>query len=107
MTMLLDVGIAAISARLLELRAALLEGMRPRGYRLYIEDDAPPSPETQSAILSFTHPSKDLGGVHRELESKGIVTSCRKDRDGESLLRISPHFYNTEQEIDRLVELLR
>ena len=107
MSMLLDVGINAISARLLELRAALLEGMRPLGYRLYIEDDAPPSPGTQSAILSFTHPSKDLGGVHRELESKGIVTSCRKDRDGESLLRISPHFYNTEQEIDRLVELLR
>ena len=107
MSMLLDIGIEAISARLLELRVALLEGMRPLGYRLYIEDDAPPSPETQSAILSFTHPSKDLGGVHRELESKGIVTSCRKDRDGESLLRISPHFYNTEQEIDRLVELLR
>jgi len=107
MSMLLDIGIEAISARLLDLRTALLEGLRPLGYELYLEEVGPASDETCSSILSFTHPSKDLRRLHGRLENNGIVTSYRKNRAGDSLLRISPHFYNTEQEIERVVELMR
>ncbi len=107
MSMLLDIGIESISARLLDLRASLLERVRPLGYTLYIEDGEPSPAETRTAIVSFTHPSRDLHRVHGELEKKGVVTSHRMNRAGESLLRISPHFYNTEQEIERVVELMR
>ena len=46
--------------------------------------------------------SHDSTALSRELEARDIVTSYRKDN-----LRISPHFYNNEQDIDRLFEELK
>jgi selenocysteine lyase/cysteine desulfurase len=40
------------------------------------------------------------------LEANGIIASCRKDRSGSEFLRFSPHFYNTEAELDRALEAL-
>ena len=107
MNMLLDIGIDAISRRLLDLRAALVERMRPLGYRLYIDDPEVEPDNTCSAILSFRHPSKNLREVHARLEAEGVVTSYRRNRAGEPFLRIAPHFYNTSAEIDHVVELMR
>ena len=35
-----------------------------------------------------------------------VVASLRYDREGRDYLRFSPHFYNTEAEIDRAVAVL-
>ncbi len=39
---------------------------------------------------------------HRLLEENGVVCA---PRDG--MLRVSPHFYNDDVEVDRVIELLR
>jgi selenocysteine lyase/cysteine desulfurase len=36
----------------------------------------------------------------------GVVTSLRADRKGQNHLRLSPHFYNTDAELQRMLELL-
>ena len=110
MRLILEIGQENISARLLELRAALLERVRPLGYRLYLEehDLDPGTPDaTRSAIVSLGHPEKDLREVYARLKENGVVTSYRKNRGGEEFVRLSPHFYHTVEEMDRVVEVMR
>jgi selenocysteine lyase/cysteine desulfurase len=106
--LLLEAGPDAIAARLLELRAYILERLRPMGYRLYLEDlDGDPVMDgAESAILSFSHPDRDLGDVYKRLVAEGVAASHRRNRDGVDFLRLSPHFYNTFEEIDRVASLL-
>ena len=110
MQLLLDLGIDAVAARLLELRRAFLEGLRPLGYRLYL-DDRDQGPEAtsanRSAIIALSHPGRDIRPVYGALGDAGVVTSFRRNRAGEMFIRLSPHFYNTFDEVDRVVELMK
>jgi len=74
-----------------------------QGYTV-LNADAPP--ETRSGIISFTRPVADIPGVHQQLLDANIVTSLRTDRAGQRYIRLSPHFYNTDAELQRVVELL-
>lgn len=56
-------------------------------------------PIHRSAILSFT--GKNVKELHQKLFKNRIICSFR-----EGSLRITPHFYNTESEIYRLIEIL-
>jgi selenocysteine lyase/cysteine desulfurase len=55
-----------------------------------------------SGIVSFRLPGVDLKAVARRLRQEGFVLSYRL-----GWLRVSPHFYNTEAEVDRLLQALR
>ena len=57
-------------------------------------------------IVSFAKPGADLPALHQKLLDSGIVTSLRGDRAGQNYIRLSPHFYNTDQELQRVLELL-
>jgi cysteine desulfurase / selenocysteine lyase len=110
MKLILDVGVEVISERLLVLREAILDRIRPLGYQLYLDDfdgfdggDA----STNSGIVTVSHPGKDLRALYESLKQDNVVLSNRKNRAGQELLRLSPHFYNTIKEIDRVAELLR
>ena len=54
----------------------------------------------RSAILSFG--GKNLDKIFSSLKEAGIFISKR-----EGGIRVSPHFYNTEEEIEKVVEILR
>ena len=41
-----------------------------------------------------------------KLMAESIVASVRGDRSGRDYLRFSPHFYNTQPELERVVDLL-
>ena len=41
-----------------------------------------------------------------ELQSKGIITSLRQNRAGLKFIRVSPHFYNTDDELHRFLDYL-
>ncbi len=102
--LLLDLGIHAIADRLLHLRAYLLEGLRAKGYALYIEEwdtgnDAEDA--NRSAIVAVDHPKQDMAMVFEKLRDAGITASLRRNRDNRALLRLSPHFYITEHDLDR------
>lgn len=101
-----DVGVDAISERLLHLRQTIVETFKPLGYLPYldeVEQDAP----WKSAIVSLSHPDKNLGELYQELKQHKVSVSYRKNREGQYFIRLSPHFYNTEEEIHRVAELMR
>ena len=58
-----------------------------------------PPPEARSAIVTIRH--ADPAGAVRRLAEQGIIVDHRPGH-----VRVSPHFYNTEAEVDRCVEAL-
>jgi selenocysteine lyase/cysteine desulfurase len=99
--LILRLGVGNIGRRILELRGEILAGMKELGFRNYGDDDG--EGVGASGILSFSHSRRDLQEDQRRLEESGISLSLRKDREGTLLLRISPHFYNTGEEVQRLL----
>jgi cysteine desulfurase/selenocysteine lyase len=104
MEMLLEVGIDNIAKELLRKRALLVSGLQAKGYSVL---GAKNGPESASAITSFYKPGdKTLPDLHKKLEAANIITSLRGDRTGQLYIRLSPHFYNTDAELHRLLELV-
>ncbi len=107
--LLLDIGINAISERILFLRRKLLKLLRPLGYRLSIEqrDCTPASSDAErSGIISVTHPTRDLRALAKHLRENNIAITIRQNRAGEPFIRIAPHFYNTEEELAHTAALM-
>jgi selenocysteine lyase/cysteine desulfurase len=64
---------------------------------------SPRGPAERSGIVSVTHPRRGAAELAAELEERGVRVAHRSDR-----LRIAPHVYNSEDEVDRVVaELAR
>ncbi|MBI4326292.1 MAG: aminotransferase class V-fold PLP-dependent enzyme [Chloroflexi bacterium] len=101
--LLLEIGIDQIAAELLRKRAWLVPALQAKGYSV-LHADAPSA--HASGIISFHRPESDLAALHQRLERENVVTSLRADRSGQRYLRLSPHFYNTDAELQRLLELL-
>jgi selenocysteine lyase/cysteine desulfurase len=97
------IGIDRIAARLLELKEFLVERLEGLGFQIV----GPRAGAGAHAITTCQHPSADHARLHANLGGAGIVSSLRQDRAGRSYLRFSPHFYNTEAELNRVVEVLR
>ena len=98
----LEVGMERVAARLMELKAHLVEGLLSRGFRIL----GPTIGPNASSITTFDHPSLNIADLFGRLEKNGIVASLRYDRSGRGFLRLSPHFYNTEAELDEALRFL-
>jgi cysteine desulfurase / selenocysteine lyase len=98
-----EIGVEAIAAELLRKRACLVPALQAKGYTVL---NAEPAPANAGAITSFFAPGKDMPALHRRLAEAGIVASLRADRQKQHYVRFSPHFYNTDAELQRAVELL-
>jgi cysteine desulfurase / selenocysteine lyase len=103
MELLLEFGIENIGAELLRKRAWLVPALQEKGYTV-LNADAPPA--HASAIISFHRPGTDMGPIHDKLTQANIVTSLRADRADNRYIRLSPHFYNTDAELQRVLELI-
>jgi len=101
--LLLETGVEAIAAELQRKRAWLAPALEAKGWTVL--HPAPP-PEHAGPILSFYREREDMAAWHQRLKDAGIATSLRADRGGRRYLRLSPHFYNTDAELHRLLELL-
>jgi cysteine desulfurase / selenocysteine lyase len=101
---LLEIGIDKIAQRILSIRSRLASGLTELGFALLGENN---SPMHQSGIITVSHPTRDIASEHKRLLENGIVCSPRQDRQGKQYLRFSPHFYNSEDEIDRVLEVLK
>jgi selenocysteine lyase/cysteine desulfurase len=96
--MLLGVGVEALARRILELTDRLCAGAPQTGWQVY----SPRGPGEASGIVSLLPPAgRSPAATVRRLREAGVVVSQRADR-----LRVSPHAYNTPDEIDRLLALL-
>jgi selenocysteine lyase/cysteine desulfurase len=97
--LLLEIGIDAISEHVLGLARRLSEGLVAGGYD--IVEPWPREPEESSGIVSFNRPGVTQVELLRDLTAAGVITRTHRD-----FVRLSPHFYNTEAEIDRVLEVL-
>lgn len=105
----LDIGLEAIEQRCRQLSGRLREGLRTLpGVKIRDLGRAP------SAIVSFTIEGSVAGAVVAAADEEGITigashpSSTRIDAEARhlpTLVRASPHYYNTEDDVDRLVAL--
>lgn len=87
-------GATRIEARVLGLTAHLKESLRKRGYEI----TSPLGEAEASGILTFRKETIDVSDTVSKLRNSGIFLSARHGS-----FRASPHYYNTEDEIDELV----
>jgi cysteine desulfurase/selenocysteine lyase len=99
----LEIGVENIAAELLRKRALLVPALQAKGFTV-LNIDA--KIENASGIVSFFQPGKDLAELNKKLSEAGIVASLRTNRAGQNFIRLSPHFYNTDAELQRVLELL-
>jgi selenocysteine lyase/cysteine desulfurase len=93
---LLEVGIDSIEEHVLDLNDRLIAGLGPLGMKAYVDGDR----ASRAGIVSIKVPNADAY-IARLAESK-IQVAVRQ-----GLIRVSPHFYNTEEEILTLVDNLK
>jgi selenocysteine lyase/cysteine desulfurase len=103
MELALEIGIENIAAELLRKRALLVPALQAKGFTVL---NADAKPENASGIISFFQPGKDLAALNQKFSEAGIVASLRTNRAGQNFIRLSPHFYNTDAELQRVLELL-
>lgn len=75
----------------------LLDGAKEKGYEIAAQRDR----GNGSGIVSIRKPSIDSAGIVRQLLADGVSVA---DRLG--WIRVAPHVYNTDGQIDRLLDLL-
>jgi selenocysteine lyase/cysteine desulfurase len=95
--LLLGVGIDAVAERVLHLTDYFCERAAARGLRVFSSRVA----DEWSGIVSLDLPGADLKAVVARCREAGAIVNRRAGR-----LRVSPHCYNTEGELDRLIEVL-
>src|SRR6266498_1535757 len=103
MKLLLEIGVENITRALLRKRSWLVPALQEKGYTV-LQPDA--GTKAGSCIISFFKPGTELGPLQQKVLDAGIVTSLRGDRTGQKYIRLSPHFYNTDAESRRVLELV-
>lgn len=101
--LLMEVGVEAIGMELSRKRAWLMSALAAKGYTV-LHADAPVA--RGGGMVSFFRPGLEMAGEHARLEAGGVRASLRSDRAGQRYLRFAPHFYTTDAELDRAVQLL-
>jgi selenocysteine lyase/cysteine desulfurase len=94
--LLLSVGISNIERRILGLTDHLIDSIKDMNLDL----QTPEEKACRSGIVNFR--VENPRQVAEELGRKGIIVSARSNG-----IRVSPHFYNTEEEIDALTNEIR
>ncbi len=93
--LLLNAGIANIRARVLELTDYLCEQAVRRGWTVF----SARAGEERSGIVSLIHPTLPPEEVVKQCRAAGVIVNARAGR-----VRVSPHAYNLEAEIDRFLD---
>lgn len=101
--LLAEIGVENIGRELLRKRAGLVPALQAKGYTVL---NANVPMENASSIITFFKADTDLPALHEKLLAAKIVTSLRVDRKGQRYIRLSPHFYNTDAELEQVLALL-
>ena len=96
-------GLDNIATDLLTKRRRLVPGLLAKGCDV-MHAEVPEA--NASGIVTFHKPGEDMTALAEQLGQAGFKVSLRVMRDGSRLIRLSPHFYNTDAELDRLLEVL-
>jgi selenocysteine lyase/cysteine desulfurase len=97
-------GRSRVSERILELRDFLQSELTELGWEFI----SPSVEEPWRGGMVTGRPREAAPeAVFAALEKSGVVASLRASRDGRKWLRFSPHFYNTFEELERVVGEVR
>jgi selenocysteine lyase/cysteine desulfurase len=94
--LLLETGIDNIHAEVIRLATKLADGLESIGYPI-----ATPRPIASGIVAARPKSSADLLRLHHALEEQKIVCAPR-----EGLLRFSPHAWNDDAEVERVLDVL-
>lgn len=94
--MILEVGLPQIEARIMHLTGRLIEGLHNRDYEVVSSS----IPEERSGIVCFKAKG-DPQDILSRAQAENIIVAVRV-----GVVRVSPHFYNTEEEIDKFLAIL-
>jgi len=100
--LLLETGTNEISAKIQQLNGSLRDRLAPAGFEFLSLSER----KNQSGILTFCHPRVSSDALWKAAMKNNIVISLRFDRANCSWLRVSPHFYNTIAEIEKIADVL-
>jgi len=95
--LLLEIGTDRISAAVQQLADRLASGATNKGYQLLGHR----TPATGAGIIAIQNPAIDSRKVVHDLKQRGIMAAPRQ-----GWVRLSPHFYVSPEEIDRVIEAL-
>lgn len=93
--LLQEVGIENIEQRIFDLNDYLIIGLQKKGYRV---TSPIASRVERSGILCFNHPAREAKGLFASLMAAKVAVSLRGQ-----VIRVAPHFYNNEEDLDRLL----
>jgi cysteine desulfurase/selenocysteine lyase len=100
--LLLETGPNEISRQISALLEALRDRIAPAGFEFL----SPMDEKNRCGILTFRHPQIASERFADALTKNDIVVSLRHDRANRGWLRVSPHFYNTAAEMQRVTDVL-
>jgi cysteine desulfurase / selenocysteine lyase len=100
--LLLEAGPNEVTRKISNLTQTLSDRIEPAGFEFL----SPTEEKNCCGILTFRHHRVSSAQLWEALTKNDIVVSLRHDRTDRGWLRVSPHFYNTAVEIERLAEIL-
>lgn len=92
-----EIGIDKIESQVLDLTEYLIKKINNPAFEII----TPFERAHRAGIVSFRKKNADSTKLFNTLKKNNIICSLR-----EGYLRVAPHFYNTTEEIDHLIELL-
>jgi selenocysteine lyase/cysteine desulfurase len=100
--LLTELGIESVAASILDITEKACERLTGIGAKI-VSDRRPDyrNGEQRSGIVAFELPGREPMAAKRHCMKQNVVFGCRAGR-----LRISPHAYNNEEDLDRLVEAI-
>ena len=102
--LILGLGVKQIEARLLDLRSFAEDKLLARGFKV-IGFANRRSQKTGITTIALESEEK-AAAFAKKLRDNRVDVSLRQTRSGISCIRLSPHFYNTEAEIDEVIKIL-
>lgn len=90
-------GMANITQQVRRLCDQLIAGLSTKGYQVEVAKEA----AQRSAIISFRHPKIAAERIQAQLLQRNIIVSLRNGH-----VRVSPHFYNNDKDINALLNVL-
>ena len=100
--MLEEIGAEVVAARVTQLRDLAAHQLQECGCRLLWQPDS----QLRAGIVSFQPPHGDAATLYQKLE-EDFALSLRQDKNGAAWIRVSPHFMNTENDIERLAAAIK
>ena len=99
---IMNISISKIRSIDIKLANMLRDGLKDMNAKVYGPDEE----DERNSIVSFTLDNRSVDEILDKLYMNNIIFA-KRDILGKNIVRASPHFFNTEQEIANALEIIR